>query len=106
MSAPIWRPLPVVAKELDLPESVLYSRVRAVPAARRLLKVGARRVMFVDVERLLSLPDKARVYKSRVSGRWVYEVPMPDIGPARGSMTTHAQAVTRVAILIKAWWGR
>jgi len=109
MSAPTWRPLPVVAKELDVAESVLYSRVRSVPAARRLLKVGARRVMFIDVERLLSLPNKARVYKSQVSGRWAYEVPMPDfaVGPvARGSKPSHAQALRTVEILIKAWWHR
>ena len=107
MSAPTWRPLPIVAKELDVAESVLYSRVRSVPAARRLLKIGARRVMFIDVERLLSLPNKARVYKSRVSGRWVYEVPMPDFAPVtRGSKASHAQALHTVEILIKAWWHR
>lgn len=52
-------------------------------------------------------PTKVRIFKARIAGLWIYDFPTPDGGDhIRGWATTHGQAVTRVSILIKAWWHR
>lgn len=108
MSATTWRPLPVIARELGVPESFLHQRARAVPSALRLRKIGGRRVMFIDADRLFA--GKAKIKQHAGPGflapQWGWTVPLPDGETVSGFSTTHASAVNHVSILIKAWWHR